>query len=243
MPRIANSIRYIALGDSVSISLYPDLDASTRLGRRITGLGAPELVVHNDDTIWPAFTAQDLGHLFADVLFENVAVDGGTIEDVQGPQLRRLAKFDADLVTLTVGGNDLLGILGRHTSRAGIGAAVQNLQHRYRECIARVRQAAPRALLIVGTVYDPSDGTGQLPGWPPLPIDLLNPLNDTIREIVSNAEATALSDIHALFMGHGITAPVAERYYWSESIIEPSMLGASEIRRDWVTTIQSHFAV
>jgi hypothetical protein len=43
----------------------------------------------------------------------------------------------------------------------------------------------------------------------------------------------ALADAHAHFLGHGVTAPEAERWYWRRSLIEPNALGAHEIRNLW----------
>lgn len=222
----------------MSISLYPELDAASRLGRPARALGAAELLVRNDDDIWPEFEGRDLSHLFHAVEFENAAIDGGTLDDLEGDQIRRLEEFTPDLVTLTVGGNDLLAILDQRIPREAIVDAIEDLQGRYSRAVERLRSAAPRALLILGTIYDPTDRTGTLPGWPPVPVALLEPLNDTIRKIASRDPNIELSDIHSIFMGHGVTAPVEERYYWSESIIEPSMLGANEIRRDWLAIVE-----
>src|SRR5688500_15387347 len=100
-------IRYIALGDSVSISLYPDIDATSRLGRRFKNLGAPELFTRNNDELWPEFAGKDLTSRFSSVDFVNAAVDGGTLVDVNTTQLHLLKSRGADIVTLTVGGNDV----------------------------------------------------------------------------------------------------------------------------------------
>jgi lysophospholipase L1-like esterase len=231
-------IRYIALGDSVSISLYPDLDATSRLGRRFNNLGAPELLTRNNDDLWPEFAGKDLTSRLSSVDFVNAAIDGGTLVDVNTSQLRLLKSRGADIVTLTVGGNDVLRILGQQSTLDGITRAIDALGNAYRETVARLRRAAPEALLIIATVYDPTDGTGNLPGWPAkLPIETLIPLNDVIREVVSADSNIALADVHRHFQGHGVSVPREQRWYWSESIIEPSMEGASEVRRLWLEVI------
>ena len=52
-----------------------------------------------------------------------------------------------------------------------------------------LRGRCPNGTLIVTTVYDPSDGTGQIPGVyddrGPLPLDVLDRLNDHIRTLAS----------------------------------------------------------
>jgi len=41
--------RYVALGDSMSISEYPNMDAASRYGRRFNDLGAAALLFRNND--------------------------------------------------------------------------------------------------------------------------------------------------------------------------------------------------
>jgi hypothetical protein len=47
-----------------------------------------------------------------------------------------------------------------------------------------------------------------------------------------------LADVHRHFLGHGVTAPAQERWYWSPNPIEPSARGASEIRRVWWAAVE-----
>ena len=52
---------YVALGDSMSIDRYPDLDYSGRERLLpVTGLGAASLLARNDDHVWPEFAGRDL---------------------------------------------------------------------------------------------------------------------------------------------------------------------------------------
>ena len=232
--------KYVALGDSVSIAYYPERDALTRLKRKITGLGAPDLLVSNNDELWPEFNGRDLSSIFGPIGYQNLAVDGGTMETVLAYQLPRLEGSAADLITLTVGGNDLLDMLLVAKSAAVITQRVAQLGARYRDIVSRVRAAVPEALLLVTTVYDPTDETGKLPDWgSDIPISLLTPLNDTIREVASSDSRTLLSDVHHHFLGHGVSAPANERWYLSESIIEPSLDGASEVRRVWLDSLRA----
>jgi hypothetical protein len=46
-----------------------------------------------------------------------------------------------------------------------------------------------------------------------------------------------LADVHARFMGHGVSVPEADRWYWRRSLIEPNARGAHEIRQLWLETI------
>jgi hypothetical protein len=100
-----------------------------------------------------------------------------------------------------------------------------------------VRRARPNALLLLTTVYDPSDRLGKIPGVleeaGKLPIDVLDTLNDKIRALAFGTPGAALADVHAHFLGHGASVPETDRWYWRRSLIEPNAVGASEIRRVW----------
>jgi hypothetical protein len=92
-------------------------------------------------------------------------------------------------------------------------------------------------LILLTTIFDPSDGTGHIPGVledvGPLPLHVLDGMNAHIRRLVEGTPNTALADVHARFLGHGASVPESERWYWRRSLVEPSALGASEIRRVW----------
>jgi lysophospholipase L1-like esterase len=235
-PTRDNPLRYAALGDSVSIRIYPEQDALTKLGHTIRGLSAPDLFVSNNDELWPEFAGRDLKRLYGPVEFHNLAIDGGTMEDVLENQVRLLMATGADIVTLTVGGNDLLEML-RASSPGQITEGVALLSSRYRETVERIRSVVPEAHVLLTTVYDPTDGTGALPGYPPLPVPLLTPLNDVIREVAASHPRLILADVFRHFLGHGVSAPESERWYWASQMIEPSMEGASEVRRVWLDSL------
>jgi lysophospholipase L1-like esterase len=212
-------MRYLALGDSISIDRYPA--AETGIDR----LGAASLFFRNNDRVWPEFRGRDLVALRPGITITSLTEDGATSADVLESQLPRV-RGRADVITLTAGGNDLLASLG---SRWSPVAAIL-------ERIGRIVEALPEGLLIIGTVYDPSDGTKVLDGqrleseavW-------LDQLNEGIRALAG--ERIRIADIHRHFLGHGVTAAAEERWYWSESIIEPSARGASEVRRLWLEAL------
>jgi hypothetical protein len=89
---------------------------------------------------------------------------------------------------------------------------------------------------VLTTVYDPTDGTGRLPGmegYGRLPLEYLDQFNDHVRETARTTTEAVLADVHRHFLGHGVTAPEPERWYWRRNLIEPNARGASEIRRVW----------
>src|SRR5437762_10490657 len=113
---------YVALGDSMSIDLYPARDAAGRgLVAPPEALGAAALLARNHDPTWPEFQGRDLAHLWPGIEVHLFASDGATTETVLLEQLGRLRALDRTaetLVTLTVGGNDLLGLV-RASPRVG----------------------------------------------------------------------------------------------------------------------------
>src|SRR5438045_3841323 len=82
----------LALGDSVSIDLYPALDAgeidvAVALERdphagTVAPLGAASLFYHNAETHWPDDLGDDLASLYPGIELQNLAEDGATIGDV-----------------------------------------------------------------------------------------------------------------------------------------------------------------
>ena len=239
---------YIALGDSMSIDLYPALDAgeidvAVALERdasagAVAPLGAASLLYQNDDARWPDDQGADLVTQHPGITFSNLASDGATIGDVFGEQLTRVDDSDeATLVTLTVGGNDLLSAFSTKPRASLLQAIARDVAEAYDLLVDAVRRTRPNALMLLSTVVDPSDRLGHIPGVlenvGKLPIEILEGLNQHLRRLASGTPNVVLADLHAHFIGHGASAPEAERWYWRRSLVEPNALGAHEIRRVW----------
>jgi lysophospholipase L1-like esterase len=220
---------YVALGDSMSIDLYPEHDARDRLGVEHIGLGAASLLFRNVDALWPEHAGRDLATPFPTMAFINRTSDGAFIDTVLEWQLAGLR--DVSLATLTVGGNDLLAALALSSAGAdAVRVEVAAIHDRYARLVGTLRDALPDALLVLATIYDPTDGTGLLPPSPGrLPIELLKQTNERIRALARTTPGCALADVQMHFMGHGVHA--GDSWYWPTSPIEPSARGASEIRR------------
>ncbi len=223
---------YVALGDSMSIDEYAGGP----------GRGAASLF-HRNHPDWPEFDSRDLHTLFPEMGFRLLAFDGATSEGVLALQVPALAELPVAprIVTLTTGGNDLL-------SYFGIGAqdceqAAGHLRSRLEKIVQSCCQAVgTTGCVLVGNIYDPTDGTGQIPasGFP-LWSDSMHALerfNDTIAQVTRDFPAH-LVDIYSHFLGHGIRAqdPDFEHYakgdtaVWYTQLIEPNARGAHEIRR------------
>ena len=218
----------------MSISLYPQIDIRERLKRVEPDAGAAALLFCNVDSLWPEFSCKDLRTRFPELHLQNYARDGATINEVTGEQLPEVTHpAGVSLATLTAGGNDLLCALALASEGAdALRHEVADIQHRFSRLVTEIRTALPNALLIIATIYDPTDGTGLL--WnhrEPLPIDLLTQINEHIRAVARATPHAVLADVTLHFLGHGIHVEEAESWYWRPSPIEPSARGASEIRR------------
>jgi lysophospholipase L1-like esterase len=222
---------YAALGDSMSIDLYAGGP----------GRGAASLLWRNRDDDFPAWAGRDLTARDATAHLALLASDGATSTTVAGEQLRRLRGLELvpTLATVTMGGNDLLTAYGDVTAAR---RAIQTVTSNGRRVLAGLRALmGPEAPIMVATVYDPSDGTGDalrlgLPVWPEA-LSLLAELNEVLRDLAEEYRAL-VADIHGRFLGHGLATgdPAqpdprpANGGLWYCGLIEPNAWGASEIR-------------
>ncbi|HEY2064887.1 MAG TPA: GDSL-type esterase/lipase family protein [Gemmatimonadaceae bacterium] len=245
---------YVAIGDSMSIDLYPALDAgeidvAVALERdphagAVASIGAASLLHTNDDARWPEEQGADLVSRYPGITFANLASDGATIGDVFGEQLPQLDESDDEtLITLTIGGNDLLSAFANKPRRSLMEAIGRDIGEAYEFLLDAIRRARPNALIVLTTIYDPSDRIGRIPGVlddaGKMPLDVLDTLNARIRSLAAGTPNTALADVYLHFLGHGVSVPESDRWYWRRSPIEPNAAGANEIRRVWRDAIDA----
>jgi lysophospholipase L1-like esterase len=246
--------RYIALGDSMSIDLYPALDAgeidvAVALERvstagRVAPLGAASLLYKNSDDYWPDDTGNDLSSMYPGIELLNLATDGATIGEVFGEQLPQLDDSAAQmLITLTIGGNDLLSAFGNRPRKDLLARIAADVAEAYDFLVDLMRGRFPHAAIVLTTVYDPSDGLARIPGVfdevPELPMHVLSQLNDHIRTLAAGTPNVLLADVHRHFFGHGMSVEESDRWYWRRSLIEPNARGASEIRHVWLDALRA----
>lgn len=126
-------------------------------------------------------------------------------------------------MTLTAGGNDLLG-----------GLFPRSILRRLDEIADRIEPLGAR--VIVNTVYDPSDGDDEV-GRRDLGLSRLeamelrrrfNAVNRGIRNLAI-VRGFLLADLERLFHGHG----VASSDPWFVQLIEPNLAGATAIAEHW----------
>ncbi|MBI4148521.1 SGNH/GDSL hydrolase family protein [Candidatus Woesearchaeota archaeon] len=223
---------YISLGDSMSVDRY--------VGE---GLGAMSLFTHNKDDAFPEFAGKDLAALFPGIRSLRCAKDGATSEIVLRHQLRQIARSDEPtLVTLTVGGNDLLiaRLLEPVIKNGRVTVTPDTLtmyESNLNRIIERLREKRPQSAIILSTVYDPTDGSGTIsPDSLPVDLTALEACNEIIKRTAAIHDCP-VADTHTHFRGHGCaTSPVpSEREsdpdYWYTSVIEQNKTGAHEFRR------------
>jgi lysophospholipase L1-like esterase len=236
----------------MSIDLYPALDAgeidvAVALERdatagRVAALGAAALFYRNDEAHWPDEIGNDLVSRFPAIEYENLAADGATIGDVFGEQLPRLnPSEEPTLLTLTIGATDLFSAFTSRPKRSLADRIANDVAEAFEFLVDAVRRARPSSLLIVSTIYDPSDRTGRVRGIfddaGSLQLRALDALNESIRKIATGTPGVLLAEVYGHFLGHGATAPEADRWYWRRSLLDPNARGASEIRRVWMEAL------
>ncbi|MBI1853184.1 MAG: SGNH/GDSL hydrolase family protein [Planctomycetes bacterium] len=194
-------MNYLALGDSISIDDYTGVDGGGAVAQFAKLVGARDV---------------------QDLTFDGCTTVG-VIERLRHVTIR------PDVITLTAGGNDLLeaapGLVSGATASTAMRPIIDNLR------AIGDWLATQKCVAIVSTIYDPTDGDDSLSTQLGLPLATRVAhvaLNEEIRTIVRK-RGFVLSDLEALFRGHGIRA--AET--WITLDIEPNLAGATAIARHW----------
>ena len=191
---------YLALGDSISIDDYTG----------VRGGGAPSQL------------ARKLG-----VDLVDLTRDGNTTQEVLADLGR--APAAAGVVTLTAGGNDLLG-----------GDLPRAILRRLHQIANRIQPLGAR--VVINTIYDPSDGDNDV-GRRELGLSRLatielrwrlNALNGGIGKL-ARERGFLLADLERLFHGHG----VASNEPWFVNVIEPNLAGATATAEHWYELLTS----
>jgi hypothetical protein len=224
----ASSTLLAALGDVVSaadgeppLTLHTFGDSVLDCGHyNAFGLNPGRLIVRNDDRLFPEFKGKDLAAQGPARLAHH-AMDGATVDDLPR-QARGLATAGRHVALLTVGGNDLLRGLA-----ADKGPGVQ----RFESALDAFVRDLPVRPLLMGTVYDPTFGDDSRNF---LGIDAriaranLQRVNAAIAASAQR-HGGRLVDLHAHFLGGEPS--------WFTRTIEPSLVGASEVRRAFLARL------
>jgi acyl-CoA thioesterase I len=180
------------------------------------GIDPGQLLVHNRDDLFPEFTGQDLASR-GPARLEHRARDGATVRDLRA-QAKRLKLEEPCVALVTVGGNDLLAGLVMDP-----GPGLQAFGKKLEDFLKHL----PISQVLIGNVYDPTfgDDAHELAGFLPVRPAVARAghlrLNTAIADIASRHGR--LVDLYAHFLTGNPS--------WYTNLIEPSLVGASEIRR------------
>ena len=205
------------------LSVYTFGDSMLDCGHyNVFGVNPGQLLVHNDDRLFPEFHGHDLASLGSARLIHR-AQDGATVSNLPN-QARGLTVEGEAIALVTVGGNDLL-------SSPDMGQGVE-MQH-FAKALESFLHALPIRPVFLGNVYDPTFGDDALNFLgiePSLVRQSHRLMNDVLAELARRYGA--LVDIHT----HFLTGDPS----WFTEIIEPSLRGASEIRRCFLRQVLPH---
>ncbi len=177
------------------------------------GVTPGQLLVRNDDRLFPEFRGRDLQSR-GPAMLEHRARDGATVRGLP-TQASGLHVDDDTVALLTIGGNDLLQGLVIDDG-PGIDA--------FGRALDAFLAGIPIRPVLVSNVYDPTFGDDQqnfLGVDPGLARTNHRQLNAVLAELA--AKYGVLIDLH----DHFLTGDPS----WLTRTIEPSLIGASEIRR------------
>ena len=196
------------------LTLYTFGDSILDCGRyNELGVTPGQLLVRNDDRLFPEFRGQDLSSRGAARL-EHRARDGATVRSLPA-QAQGLSVEGPAVALVTIGGNDLLA--GLVTDR---GAGIDEFAGALDDFLRRL----PIRPVLLGNVYDPSfgDDSRNVLGVDPA---IARANHRRMQQALAEAAGRygQLVDLH----GHFLTGDPT----WFTRTIEPSLIGASEIRR------------
>jgi acyl-CoA thioesterase I len=208
--------------EQAMVTLYTFGDSILDCGRyNEFGVHPGQLLVQNDDRLFPEFQGKDLSSRGLARL-EHCARDGATVEGLPS-QARGLRIEETAIALITIGGNDLLqGLI--YDMNIGMTA--------FANALDTFVQQLPIRPVLLGNVYDPTLGDDQrnfVGIDPTIARKNLQRMNMTIQDIANRYGQ--LVDLHAHFLTGDLS--------WFTATIEPSLRGASEVRRAFLPYVMA----
>ena len=238
------------------VGLFLNLGDSIASGVNVpSGLAYRDLLFANDAG-HPAYDRRDLATRAAGLALRDDAVPGLTSQEVLDRARALSASWPEPpgtrsvLVSVSMGGNDLLRDVGTNAGLLSAGWARSKgaaLRANWEALIGllRARFAGRRVVIVGQTLYDLTDGTGQLPpgltgfgcadfyqaialAGGALPAQNLELVNEATRGALRD-EGALLADTWRRFQGHGIAS--RDPYLSGRDCIHPNEEGHHQIRR------------
>jgi len=191
----SNNTRYLAMGDSLAAGF----------GAIPVTQGYAYLLYHGG-----AFD------VITNTTFADAAVPGATSADVHAFQVPQAVNFfRPNVVTISVGGNDLLAIL----AGADPATILTNFQNNLVGILGGLRAALPSARIVVGNQYDIPEITASIPGAGQIIAQF-----NTIIAGVAQATGVRVADVFTAFQGRtGLL--LVERHGASAFEVHPTNAG------------------
>jgi lysophospholipase L1-like esterase len=168
----SNNTRYLALGDSLAAG-YGAVPATQGYAYLLYQGGAFDKAVNT--------------------IFADAAVPGATSADVLAHQVPQAVDvFVPHVVTLSVGGNDLIQILNGADAQTVLGHFQANLA----QILGTLRARLPSARIIIGNQYDIPEITSQIPGAD----QVIAAFNQIIAGVAA-ATGAQVADVFGAFQG------------------------------------------
>ncbi len=166
----SNNTRYLALGDSLAAG-YGARPTTQGYAYQLYQRGVYDQAV--------------------DTIFANAAVPGATSRDVLSYQVPQAVQiFRPHVVTLSVGGNDLLAILAGADPVQVLGQFQANLA----QILCGLRQGLPQSRIYIQNLYDIPEITANVPGG----LDAILAFNAIVGG-VAQACGASVADVYSAF--------------------------------------------
>ncbi len=195
--------RYMALGDSIAAG-YGALPATQGYVYLLYQEGAFDTV--------------------PDMLFCNAAVPGATSRDVLDYQVPQVSLFHPNVITLTVGGNDLLAIM----TGADPAQVMSNFAINFQQILYKLRTTLPDARIYVSNQYSVPEIAGS---------DQIVPVFNNIVSQIAQAFGVTVVDVYSAFDGRkGLL--LIERHDAAPDQVHPTNAGYRAIADAFEAAIQ-----
>jgi hypothetical protein len=183
------------------------------------GVHPGQLLVRNHDALFPEVKGWDLQSR-GPARLNHRAVDGATVDDLER-QPRGARPAGPGMALLSVGGNDLLRGLAADCGRGLLA---------FEKGLTGFIASLPVRPLFIATVYDPTFGDDSR-NFLNVDARLARANHRRVNEVIGSVATHhgRLVDLHAHFLGGDPS--------WFTRTIEPSLTGASEVRRAFLEAI------
>lgn len=239
---------YVPIGDSMTIDFYAASDAHSKGYTNLNQVGSASLLFSNNNEVFPEFAGKDLLSLFPGIKYADLSYDGATVSDLLDHKFQaKLAHYEHsnNLITVTVGGNDMLEALNAFEMKRikSLEESLSTIENNFDKLLTSFKKICPQSKFIITTLYDPTDDTGIMPCarelYSSFDVKFLTRFNQFVRNSAID-HGFSVADVYWHFMGHGSMCGKEENFwYWKPHPIEPGLSGASEIRRVWLDVVQT----